>query len=433
MDHSYKVTTSTSENFDRVSSRETGLQKFLSSAQMTIIGIGGPSGTGLFPGSSFAIGFSGPGVLISYAIGAFIALLMMSALAEMTVAHATTGSLGAYAEYYVGPFAGFAVRWAYWFAFVLIVRTEVAAAALYMKFWLPQVPGLYWIIGFSLALILVNADSVNAFGWIEYIFSALKISGIVGFIILGEWLVWEIPSDSGIGIANYTDHGGFLSNGWWGVWIGSVVTFFRYLGLETTAIAAAEALDPTKSVVRAFRSTLVRFVLFYLLTLSLMVAIVPWTEAGIRESPFIKVMAATGVPHAAEITNVFLLIAALSAMNSQLYTTTRMMFILFRAGYAPSVFGKFNRAGVPTAALSMSILGIGVAALVYALYGDSAFVVMMPISISGAMFAWLIIFITHLCFRNRYKGKLDFKIPLHPTGSIAGGILLVSIYFGYRA
>src|SRR5579862_9748024 len=144
--------------------RERGLRRSLSAARMSMIAIGGAIGTGLFLGSGFAISLAGPAVLLSYAIGALIALLLMGCLAEMTVAHPTSGSFGAYAEHYIGPLAGFLVRYAYWTCIVLAVGTEVTAVALYMKFWFPTVPGWYWIVGFSALLILVNARSVDVFG-----------------------------------------------------------------------------------------------------------------------------------------------------------------------------------------------------------------------------------------------------------------------------
>src|SRR5665213_2548847 len=136
-------------SFETISDREQGLQRSLSARQLSMIAIGGAIGTGLFLGSSFAIGFAGPSVLVSYAIGAAIALLLMICLAEMTVAHPTSGSFGAWAEFYIGALAGFLVRYAYWSAIVLAVGTEVTAIAIYMKFWFPQVPGWLWIGGFS--------------------------------------------------------------------------------------------------------------------------------------------------------------------------------------------------------------------------------------------------------------------------------------------
>jgi amino acid transporter, AAT family len=149
--------TDSAGGFATIAQREVGLRRSLSAAKLSMIAIGGAIGTGLFLGSGFAIGTAGPAVLISYAIGALISLLLMGCLAEMTIAHPTVGSFGAYAEHYVGPLAGFMVRYAYWTGVVLAVGTEVTAVALYMKFWFPAVPAWMWIVGFSTLLIAVNA------------------------------------------------------------------------------------------------------------------------------------------------------------------------------------------------------------------------------------------------------------------------------------
>src|ERR1700721_2991182 len=176
-------------SFENIIERERGLRHSLSARRLTMIAIGGAIGTGLFLGSGFAISLAGPGVLVSYAIGAVIALLLMGCLAEMTVAHPTSGSFGAYAEYYLGPLAGFLVRYAYWTCIVLAVGTEVTAVALYMRFWFPALPGWLWILAFSAALITVNAFRVSTFGTVEYWFSLIKITAIVAFILLAGYLL----------------------------------------------------------------------------------------------------------------------------------------------------------------------------------------------------------------------------------------------------
>jgi len=343
-------------SFDEIIERERGLRRTLSARRLSMIAIGGAIGTGLFLGSGFAISLAGPAVLVSYLIGALIALLLMGCLAEMTVAHPTSGSFGAYAEYYLGPLAGFLVRYAYWTSIVLAVGTEVTAVALYMHFWFPTSPGWPWIVGFSALLVLVNARSVNVFGAIEYWFSAVKVTAIVLFILLATYIVFRAPgalagATGAAGFHHYTAHGGFLPHGVWGAWVAVIVAIFSYLSIEMIAVAAGEAAQPEIAVTRAFRATVVRLILFYLLTLALILAIVPWTAAGVDESPFVKVMRALQVPAAAGIFNLVILIAALSAMNSQLYITTRMMFSLSRAGYAPRRFGILNRRGVPVQAL----------------------------------------------------------------------------------
>lgn len=392
-----------------------------------MIAIGGAIGTGLFLGSGFAIGFAGPSVLLSYAIGALIALLLMGCLAEMTVAHPTSGSFGAYAEHYISPWAGFLVRYAYWASIVFAVGTEVTAIAVYMKYWYPTVPGWLWIVGFSATLIAINSVSVKVFGVVEYSFSMLKIVAIVAFIGLGGYVVFNPPASSGIGFANYTSHGGFFPKGGWGMWVAVIVSIFSYLSIEMIAVAAGEARDPQRAITRAFRATMFRLVIFYLLTLALMLAIVPWDAAGTDASPFVKVMAATHVPGAAGVINFVILVAALSAMNSQLYITTRMMFSLSRAGYAPRRLGQLNAKGVPVAALLLSTVGITLAAVLYVLRPDAAFTLMMSISMFGAMFTWLMIFVTHLFFRRRHDGmSLTFKMWGHPYTSIAGATLMTA-------
>src|SRR5205814_9579236 len=144
-------------SFENIIERERGLRRQLSARRLTMIAIGGAIGTGLLLGSGFAISLAGPAVLVSYAVGAVIALLLMGCLAEMTVAHPTSGSFGAYAEYYIGPLTGYLVRYAYWTGNVLAVGTEVTAIALHMHFWFPSLPWLLSIVGFSALLIAVNA------------------------------------------------------------------------------------------------------------------------------------------------------------------------------------------------------------------------------------------------------------------------------------
>ncbi|MBH3428533.1 amino acid permease [Pseudomonas alkylphenolica] len=420
--------TKITSSFDNLVQREQGLKQSLSSGQLSMIAIGGAIGTGLFLGSGFAIGFAGPSVLLSYAVGAVIALLLMGCLAEMTVRHPTSGSFGSFAEFYVAPWFGFLIRYAYWASIVFAVGTEITAAAMYMKYWFPDVPGGYWMLSFSAALVLANVLSVKVFGAIEYLFSLLKLCAIVAFILLGAWVVYGAPADSGIGFANYTSDRGFFPNGYWGTWVAVIVAFFSYLSIEMIAVAAGEAKDPKRAVTRAFRITMVRLVVFYLLTLALVLAILPWGQNNGGQSPFVLVMHATGVPYAGAVFNAVVLIAALSAMNSQLYITSRLMFSLARAGQAPALFGRVSRRGVPLPALLLSSVGIGLGCLLYLAYPKDAFTLMMSIAMFGAMFTWAGIFLTHLFFRRCHDAKsLEFRLWGYPWTSLAGLLLMLAV------
>ncbi|EEL47970.1 Amino acid permease [Bacillus cereus Rock3-44] len=417
--------------FQNIIEREKGLQRRLSTRQLSMIAIGGAIGTGLFLGSGMAIGLAGPSVLLSYGIGAVIAFLLMGCLAEMTVAHPTSGSFGAYAEHYIGQWAGFTVRYAYWASIVAAVGTEVTAVSVYMKYWFPTAPGWIWVILFSSLLILVNATSVNLFGTIEYWFSMIKIVAILGFILLGAYVVFGTNANPEMGVQNYINDGGFFPNGWWGMWVAVCVAIFSYLSIEMIAVTAGEAQDPEKAVPKALRSTIYRLIIFYLCTLALMLMIVPWKAAGVDKSPFVKVMELLHITGASGIMNFVVLIAALSAMNSQLYITTRMMFSLSRAGYAPKRFGTLSKKGVPVSALFLSTIGIALATIVTIVSPNQAFMLMMGISMFGAMFTWMMIFVTHLYFRKKWDKAGGRKLPVrmwgYPYLTLLGVILMLAI------
>ena len=423
-------------SIDTIVAREGGLQKSLTSRKLSMIAIGGAIGTGLFLGSGFAISTAGPSVLVSYAIGALIALALMGCLAEMTVAHPTTGSFGAYAEQYVGPLVGYLVRYLYWAGTVLGVGSEITAIALYMKFWFPAQPGWLWIVLFSGTLIAVNASSVNSFGSVEYWFSFVKVAAIIVFIVLAAYLVFLAPANQLHGAAtagfhNYTAAGGFFPHGFGGTWMATIMAVFSYFSIEMIAVAAGEAAEPQVAIVRAFRSTVFRLVAFYLLTLVLMLAVVPWSQAGSSESPFVTVMRTLHIPAAAGIMNLVVLIAALSAMNSQFYVTTRMLFSMSRAGHAPRRLSRLTSSGIPLGALWVSSSGIAVAAVVNVVWPGQAFLPMVAISCFGPLFTWMMIFVTHYFFRRQRDADghaaAGFRMWGFPFTTLLGAALMVAL------
>ncbi|EKP41236.1 amino acid permease [Acinetobacter baumannii OIFC099] len=350
----------------------------------------------------------------------------------MTVQHPTSGSFGAYAEHYISPLAGFLVRYCYWACIVLAVGTEITAVADYMKLWFPNVGSWVWIGFFSLTLLVVNAYSVKAFGLVEYWFSTIKVFAIIVFILLSIGILTQ--SNEGITqvVTHLSGHGGFFPNGFSGVWIGVIISIFSYLSIEMIAVAAGEAKDPEKAVKKAFKSTALRLILFYLLSLFLIVTLVPWTVliGADATSPFVMVMKIVGIPYADSILNFIVIVAALSAMNSMLYISTRMLFSLSRAGNAPKVFGRISSNGVPVNALLLSAVGIGIASIVYTINPASAFPIMIALSMFGALFTWGSIFVTHMFFRRhmvQQNIQLKFKIPASRFISLFGFIAILSI------
>ncbi|WP_045521954.1 amino acid permease [Neobacillus niacini] len=419
------------QNNTNISNNDKGLKRELKTKQLTMIAMGCAIGTGLFLGSGLAISTAGPGVLLSYAIGAFIVLLLMGCLSEMTVAHPTSGSFGTISEKYVSPLAGFLVRYSYWIANVLAVGVEVSAIAVYMKYWFPDVPGFVWILLFAAVLIYVNATSVNTFATFEYWFSMIKISAIVGFILLGSYVLFGNSAQSNMGPENIVNAGGFLPFGWWGMWVAIFISLFSFLGTEMIAVTAGEAKDPDVAVPKALKATVFRLSTFYIITLGIMLMIVPWKSAGVEESPFVKVMELLNIPGASGIMNFIILTAALSAMNSQLYASTRMMFSLSQGNDAPAFLRKLSKKGVPLRALGISTLGIFLAAAVNALLPGSSYAFMMGISMFGAIFTWFMVFVSHLFFRRRWEKSNGRKLPIKMIGfpylTIVGAVLLLSL------
>lgn len=415
--------------FSDIQTREIGLKKALTSRQLSMIALGGAIGTGLFLGSKFAIGFAGPSVIVSYAIAGVIAITVMATLAEMTVKHPTSGAFGAYAEHYIGPLAGFLTRYMYWSCIVLAVGTEVTAVGEYMGFWFPTVPAWVWVILFSGLLIVVNAANVKSFGTLEYWFSTIKVFAIVGFIIIAAWLVF-FSGNSNYGVHNWSVGGGFMPNGISGTWFAVIIAIFSYLSIEMIAIAAGEAKNPESAVKKAFKVTIVRLVVFYLVTLGLIVSIAPVPEILSGGSPFVTAMRVVGIPFADSVLNFVVIVAALSAMNSQLYVSTRMMFTLSRAGEAPKMFGKIRKNGTPLNALLLCTIGVAVATVLYVSIPGGAFTVMFSISMFGGMFTWLMILTTHIWFRRTMKRtgeKLDYKISWAGVAAYFGAGMMIAV------
>src|SRR6267143_320086 len=379
--------------------QEGGLHRNLTPAQLAMIGIGSTIGTGLFLGSAISVKLAGPAVILSFVGGACIALTMMWALAEMAAAHPTAGSFGLYAEMYLHPWAGFAIRLTYWLCMMVVVGSEVVAASIYCKFWFPGTPSYVWIGLFSLVILYVNSTTIGSLGTFEYWLSMIKVVTIVAFLILGTAMLSGVGF-SKVGFANYTAHGGFLPNGWKGVGLGVILGLFSFFGIEVVGSTAGEAADPKVAVPKALRRTLIVLVLFYVAGLTLVVGIVPWRQIGLGESPFVRVFQIVGIPAASHIMNFVVLTAALSSAVANLYFAARLAFSLARGGYLPAALGRLSGKNMPVVAVLASAGGMAAALVLSKYYEDSLFVFMVGLSTFGALFAWLMTLLTHLVFRR---------------------------------
>src|SRR6478735_5471395 len=412
-----------------------GLHRRLSQRQLTMMAIGGAIGVGLFLGSSVTIRLAGPAVILSYLLGAGIALIMSYVLTEMAVVHPVAGAFGVYAEKYLNPWAGFSIRATYGAAQIIAIGAEVTAAAIYISYWFPHVPQWIWVVLVSSALVALNSMQVNRLGEFEYWFAMIKVTAIVAFIIVGLALIFGVGGRHAIGLANLTQHGGFLPGGWKGVWLSLTITVTSYMGVEIIAVTAGEAQHPEVTIPRAMRNIVYRLIGFYVLAIAIMVTMVPWNQTGsssaLSGSPFVTAFAAAHIRFAAAIMNFVVLTAALSSVNTNLYLATRMLFSLGRGGYAPAWMGKVSGNGVPHRALLASTAGI-IAAILLAIFAPkNAFLMLYGTAVAGMLFVWLVILNTHLRFRKSITHERLLSLPMrlraHPFFTVLGIVLLLAI------
>lgn len=415
-------------------SGDSDLHRSLSRRQMVMLGLGSALGTGLFLGAGSSIAIAGPAVILSYLVGGLLASAVGFALAEMVSAQPVRGTFGTVAARYLGPFAGFSVRWIYWFATVVAIGSEVVAAAIYLRFWWPAVPVWLGVLVFSALIVAVNLTNVRTFGTTEAVLAGVKVLAVLVFIVIGLLLiVFGLPGQPPTGVGNWTAHGGFLPFGPSAIWLVMAVVLFSYAGIELVAISAAEAREPGPAVRAAMRSMMIRLGLFYLLAVAVMLAVRPWTELsqahGVRASPFVAMFAAAGIPVAATITNFVVLLTALSAANANLYAATRMLHSLGHDRLAPSALSAVTPAGQPRRAALASAAGLLVAAGFAAYSPSGVFGVLISLAGFTVIAVWGISLVTLLVFRrDPDRGESSTRLWGGPVTPVLAILALLSVY-----
>ena len=416
---------------------DEGLKRKLVPRQIAMMAMGSAIGVGLLLGSTVTIRLAGPGVIVTYVFGALIALVMGYALAEMAVVHPVAGSFGVFADRYLSEWAGFAVRATYAFVQILAIGAEVTAVAIYFAFWFPNVPSWVWVVAIAAVLVAINTAHVGVFGELEYWFALVKVVAIVAFIAAGLALVVGIGSRPAVGVHNLFDGpGGFLPNGWRGVWLALTLVITSYMGIEGIAVTAGEAEHPETSIPRAMRTMVLRLILFYVLAIAVMLMMTPWHElaesgGSLTGSPFVRAFAAIGIPAAAGAMNLVVISAAFSSANSNLYMTARMLLSLARSGYAPRALGVVSDAGVPLRAVATASGGVGAAILLAIFAPANAFLALYGTAVAGMLFIWIVILVTYLSFRQALTpdelARLPIRMPAHRAAAWFGIVSLTAI------
>ncbi|TFY87605.1 amino acid permease [Pseudomonas nabeulensis] len=416
--------------------QETGLKRGLTARHIRFMALGSAIGTGLFYGSASAIQMAGPAVLLAYLIGGAAVFMVMRALGEMAVHNPVSGSFGQYASTYLGPMAGFILGWTYAFEMIIVCLADVTAFGIYMGFWFPDVARWVWVLGIVFLIGGLNLCNVKVFGEMEFWLSLLKVGAIVAMILggLGIMLfgIHTAGETHASGLSNLWAHGGFMPNGVGGLIASFAVVMFAFGGIEIIGITAGEAKDPQRVIPKAINAVPLRILLFYVLTLFVLMAIYPWPQIGSQGSPFVQIFSNLGIGSAATILNIVVISAAVSAINSDIFGAGRMMYGLARQGQAPKGFSQLSKQGVPW--MTVVVMGaalLGGVVLNY-LIPENVFLLIASIATFATVWVWLMILFTQVAMRRSMTreqvAELKFPVPFWPYAPAAAIVFMLFVF-----
>ncbi|MEB0044750.1 MULTISPECIES: amino acid permease [unclassified Pseudomonas] len=416
--------------------RTQGLKRGLSARHIRFMALGSAIGTGLFYGSASAIQMAGPAVLLAYLIGGAAVFMVMRALGEMAVHNPVAGSFGQYASTYLGPMAGFILGWTYAFEMVIVGLADVTAFGIYMGFWFPEVARWIWVLGIVSVIGGLNLCNVKVFGEMEFWLSLLKVTAIIAMILGGFGImlfgISSAPGTSVASLSNLWTQGGFMPNGIGGLIASFAVVMFAFGGIEIIGVTAGEAKDPQHVLPKAINAVPLRILLFYVLTMVVLMSIFPWHQIGTQGSPFVQIFDSLGISSAATVLNIVVISAAVSAINSDIFGAGRMMYGLAEQGHAPKAFARLSRQGVPwmTVVVMSAALLLGV--VLNYLIPENVFLLIASIATFATVWVWLMILFTQVAMRRSMTveqvKRLKFPVPFWPYAPIAAIVFMLFIF-----
>lgn len=404
------------------------LQRGLKNRHIQLIAMGGAIGTGLFLGSAQVIQSAGPSIILGYAIGGLIAFLIMRQLGEMIVEEPVAGSFSHFAHRYWGKFPGFLSGWNYWVLYILVAMTELTAVGKYINYWWPQIPAWQSVLFFFVIITAINLTNVKFYGESEFWLAIIKVTAVVAMILFGLFLLFTADANSTASFSNLWTHGGFFPNGFDGLFYMLAFIMFAFGGIELIGMAAAEANEPKKTIPKAINQVVVRILVFYIGSLTILLSLVPWNQldlGGLDKSPFVMIFSQMGIGWAAHLLNFVILTAALSVYNSGMFANSRMLFGLAQQGNAPKVFAKVNKQGVPVPAVLLSALLIFGCVILNYKVPEEALSHLMYVVVGALVLNWAMISLTHLKFKAMVKEK-NLKTSFPALWSPLGNYLVLA-------
>ncbi|MBS0393195.1 MAG: amino acid permease [Proteobacteria bacterium] len=397
---------------------------------MRMIALGGVIGAGLFVGSGVVIQATGPAAVLSFALTGALVVLVMRMLGEMAAAYPAVGGFYEYNRLALGELAGFMTGWMYWYFWIIVVALEAVAGARLLQYWFPGTAAWQFTLGLMTVFTLLNLLSVRSWGEAEYWFASVKVAAITLFLAIGVIVVAGLWPGLPGGFAHLTAHGGFLPKGIVPVLTGAVAATGFYFGSEIVTVAAAESAEPEKAVARATQSVISRVLVFYVGSILVVVTLVPWTDPGIVQ-PYVTALAAVRVPAAAQIMNAVILTAVLSALNSGLFASSRMMMALALRGDAPRAAATLNGRGVPVRAILASTAFGYAAVIMNYVSPDRVFAFLVDSYGTVAIFVYLLIACAELRLRRRLEReapeRLRVRMWLFPGLTVVAIVTMLGI------
>lgn len=420
------------------------MKRSLKTRHLSMIALGGSIGTGLFVASGSAISTAGPGgALVAYLGIGLMVYFLMTSLGEMATYLPVTGSFATYARRFVDPAFGFAMGWNYWFNWAITLAVDISTVALVLKFWFPHVPAWVFSLSALLIIFLINALSVKSFGEAEYWMALIKVVTVVVFLAVGLLTIFGILGGHATYLENFTKGDAPFVGGIPTILSVFVVAGFSFQGTELIGITAGETKDPEKSLPKAIKQVFWRILLFYILSIFVIACIIPYTSpnllgseaSDIAISPFTLVFKRAGLASAASVMNAVILTSVLSAANSGMYASTRMLFALGVDGDAPKMFARVNSRGIPIFALLGTTL-VGLFTFLASIFGNQVYTFLVSASGLTGFIAWIGIAVSHYRFRRAFKAQghdlseLKYKAKWFPFGPILALILCILVIIG---
>ncbi|MFI6321979.1 amino acid permease [Nonomuraea sp. NPDC050556] len=399
------------------------LHRGLKRRHMTMIGLGGVISAGLFVSSVKVIADTGPAALVAYVLGGVIVVLVMRMLGEMAAARPSSGSFADYARLALGERAGFVTGWMYWLFAVVVVAFEAVAGAQLLQSLVPALPVLPVAVTLVVAITAANLVSVRLFGETEFWLATVKVVVIVAFIAGG--LAFVLFSDPGL--STMAD---FAPKGWGAVGAALVTVLFSYFGAEIVTIAAAESEEPAKEVARATVRVVWRVLIFYVGSVFVIVAILPWDRVP-AGSPFAAALDRIGVPGAPTLMTVVILVAVLSVMNAAMYGASRILTAMAGRSDAPGRLAAVNARGVPSGAV-LTGSALGLVLMLVAFAGD-AFTLLINVAGLLVLVLYIVVALSQLRLRKLATEPLPLRMWGHPWLTWLVIVLLVLAFVAVAA